>query len=380
MKKVEKLTFARALLLVLLLSGTQHAVCQNVLSRACNLFQVGDSVTKQKVEYVYAGDDGDDVVWDFSDLEQEDTYYIKYDTLSSELYVGRDTQKTYKFLADSDSLLFLGFETPLLGMDYQKPQLTLPFPLQLNQTFSSDYQGEGRYCGTHFERTFGSIRIAADGQGTLILSENDTLPNTLRVYTITTEAIRLNVDSCRNDSDNLKQVITERYQWFTRGYRYPVLETVTSSTYDNLNHVATQQYAYCCPPDVQYELCDSINERIREEDLAAARNGNENSNNSSNNGHTAENEDDKNGNGVGFSYDVECNGNQVTITYDLEKDAHIHAMVVDVMGMLYRDVQQSNGAGTGYTMKIDCNGLRPGQYIIYINVNGTIHSTKIPVK
>ena len=369
-----KTMIARTLLAVLLLSCGHMAFCQNFLSRSCNLFQVGDSVSKQKVDYVNAGDGGNDAVWDFSNLETTGAYYIKYDTLSSNLFVGYDAQKRYFFQAYKDSLMFLGFETPLLRMDYQKSQLMLPFPLQMEQTFHSSYKGEGRYCGTDFERSFGTVCITADGYGTIILSEQDTLPNTLRIYTVNTEAIRLNADSCLNDSDNLKQVITEHYQWYARGYRYPVFETITSSSYDNMNHVATQQYAYRCPPEIQNELSDLMNEGIREEDMAAG-NGNGTSN-----GHSTHEESNPNGSSGGFSYDVQHYDNQAIIIYDLEQDSHVHVMVVDVMGMIHYDEQQCNGAGTGYTMNFDCSGLRHGQYIIYINVNGIIYSTKIQVK
>lgn len=82
----------------------------------------------------------------------------------------------------------------------------------------------------------------------------------------------------------------------------------------------------------------------------------------------------------GFSYQLATNNNHVNIIYNLEHPAHIHAMLVDVMGTVHRELQQTNNPGVGYTMNIDCSSLRRGQYIIYINVNGTIFNTKIPIK
>ena len=356
---------------------------QNTLSLAANLMQPGDSVTKERVEYVYSGEYGNHAVWDFSNLETEDIYCIKYDTISESQLIGYDMQKTYNYRFTNDSLLMTGYESPLFSVDYVQPRLIHPFPLQLNQTYSADYQGDGRYCGTHFERNFGSVRITADAIGTLILSEKDTLPNTLRVYTINTEAIRLNRDSCRNDSDNLKLVITEQYQWYARGYRYPVFETITSSTYDNMNHVATQQYAYRCPPIVQEVLNDSVNEQIRINDRLAGNISDDFGNNKNNpvvnNGENS-NSESPNDVDSNFTYEIQTDGNRVTITYDIKTKSNVHAMVVDVLGSVYRDVQQTNQAGNGYVINIDCTGLRRGQYIIYINVNGTIFSKKIPVK
>lgn len=356
---------------------------QNTLSLAANLMQPGDSVTKECVEYVYSGDDGNHAVWDFSNLEAEDMYCIKYDTINKSQLIGYDMQKIYNYRFTNDSLLMTGYESPLLSVDYVQPLLIQTFPLQFGQTYSADYQGDGRYCGTHFERTLGSVRITADAIGTLILSEKDTLPNTLRVYTINTEAIRLNRDSCRNDSDNLKLVITEQYQWYARGYRYPVFETITSSTYDNMDHVATQQYAFRCLPIVQEVLTDSVNEQIRINDRLLGNIiddfGKKNNYPVVNNG---ENSNSKSLNDVdsSFTYEIQINGNRVTITYDINTKSNVHAMVVDVLGSVYRDVQQTNQAGNGYVMSIDCTGLRRGQYIIYINVNGNVFSKKIPVK
>ena len=348
------------------------SAAQTILSQATNMPQSGDSIAKELVEYVHVISDKEDAVWDFSDLEAQGTYYVKYDTIGGYL-TAYDQRESLKYHLRNDSLFLTGYESPMVRMDYHRPLLSMPFNIQLGQSIISSYQGEGTYCGTHSERTFGSLRITADSEGTLILSEKDTLRNTLCLYSVATESIRLNRDSCRNDSDNLKQVITERCQWYTRGYRYPVFETVTSSTYDNLNHVATKQYAYRCPPHLQIELNDSVNERIR----LADRQSSVNRNNAGENGTAGhDNQDGDNG----FSYQVDVKSNNVTITYSLEQAAEIHVLVVDVMGTVYRDEQQYNSAGSGYSMSIDCSGLRHGQYILYINVNGFIYHTKIPIK
>ena len=348
------------------------AEAQNVLTKKCNLMQPGDSVTMQIVDYMDAGEAGENAVWNFNGIDCSGIYYIKYNTLDSSQFVGYDTQNTYTFSFDHNHLMLSNKESALQCMNYLQPQLLQVFPFQYNETFSKEYSGEGRYCGTHYERTFGTIQITADGQGTLILADNDTLSNTLRVYTINTASIRLNSDSCRNDSDNMKQVITERYQWFTRGFRYPVFETVTSSTYNNLNYVSTQQYAYCCPPSVQSEITDSINEEIRYRDILDRQNGK--------NPKDDNPKSDKKGDKCIFDYKLIQDGNQVVLTYDISENAHIHIIVVDIMGVVYCNIRQTNEAGNGYTIGIDGSGLRRGQYIIYMNVNGNIYNNKIQVK
>ena len=55
-------------------------------------------------------------------------------------------------------------------------------------------------------------------------------------------------------------------------------------------------------------------------------------------------------------------------------------MIVDVLGNVEYHTQQITPAGSGYTLNLDSSNLRRGQYIIYINVNGTIYNAKIPIK
>ncbi len=366
--------YARALTVVLLLTSfvTQ---AQEVLTSACNQIKTGDSLTIAMTEYVYSDATGEDAYWDYSGLKYTGTYTLRFDTLMNKQHVGYDSQKIWKYQVEEKGLALCGYEDNLTRMVFIAPQMILPFPLQYGQTYSKSYQGEGLYCGTHYIKAFGKVQIVADAQGTLILPDADTLYNTLRVYTVDTKAVRLSKDSCRNDSDNLKQVITERYQWFARGYRYPVLESVSSSTYHNLNHIATKQYGCLFPPEVQATLCDTINEYIRRDDALAwaGRNANHQ------NGEDKESEkssqsDSKNS---GFTYDIHTNGSQVSITYSLETAAHLHVMVVNVMGMVYRDTQHDSPAGPLQTLTIDCSGLRRGQYVIYMNVNGTIYNHMI---
>ena len=166
------------------------SAAQTILSQATNMPQSGDSIAKELVEYVHVISDKEDAVWDFSDLEAQGTYYVKYDTIGGYL-TAYDQRESLKYHLRNDSLFLTGYESSMVRMDYHRPLLSMPFNIQLGQSIISSYQGEGTYCGTHSERT--------------ILSEKDTLRNTLCLYSVATESIRLNRDSCRNDSDNLKQ-------------------------------------------------------------------------------------------------------------------------------------------------------------------------------
>lgn len=344
---------------------------QGLLNLTNNSIHAGDSITLEKVDYTQPGDGGNGAVWDFSGLETIGHSYIKYACISDSSIAGYTPVGSYKYEIENNHIMLTGYESRMHSLDYRPYQTVLPLPLQYGQTIAKSYHGEGRYCGTHYERILGNVKITADGEGTLILSESDTLCNTLRVYTLNTMSVRLNADSCKNDSDNLKQVVTERYQWFARGFRYPLFETVTSSTFDNLNHVATTQYAYRCPPEIQILLNDTINERIRNSDKSNYQGVITN--------HSSSEDIDKS-NSNRFDYEIVVNRNQISINYDVSEASTIHAMIVDVLGNVEYHTQQITPAGSGYTLNLDSSNLRRGQYIIYINVNGTIYNAKIPIK
>ena len=60
-----------------------------------------------------------------------------------------------------------------------------------------------------------------------------------------------------------------------------------------------------------------------------------------------------------------------------DEDATIATIVANHMGLLSVYRQWTQEAGQGYSMQIDCSGLRPGIYILYINVNGKVYSEKV---
>ena len=69
----------------------------------------------------------------------------------------------------------------------------------------------------------------------------------------------------------------------------------------------------------------------------------------------------------------------VTIHYATDHDTQMTALVANAQGYVYKRTDQSCSAGNGQTT-IDCSGLRKGQYIIYINVDGDHYAEKVNLK
>ncbi len=151
------------------------------------------------------------------------------------------------------------------------------------------------------------------------------------------------------------------FQFFVTGYRYPVFETRRALSPDG----KVSEEAYYCPPSEQELLADEENEQIRNSLLLArGRQGLGEGRNGGSDTDTPPSPLSR--------CDVTVNGSMVTVTYDLTENAMVTGLVSTVSGIVLRQSSQHNDAGTGYQMRLDCGGLRAGQYVLYMNVNGQV--------
>lgn len=335
------------------------SVCaQTGISFENNGIRVGDSIPKQQVEYFYVDETGEDVVWDISELELVRPYIVQFFTDPDSIDIRELTPEhinTYAFR--EDTLMLIGSETSLEKICYSLPIPLLSYPFYYQDTFEAPYSGTGQYCQTHNVDKNGYINVEADSKGTLILNE-DTLRNTIRVHTIRTGATCMydEDDSLETRTERMKQEIEERYQWYAKGYRYPILETISTSYYDDMDPISCIQKAFYYAPDLQSLLVDKTNEDIRYADSIAEAKINQ---------------------PAIMQYTVTTSGSQITISYSLTEDARISILVCNQMGMLYRRESFSMPAGEGYSKTVDCSGLLPGTYILYLNVNGKVYTEKV---
>jgi len=356
MKNKSKLT--RLSFLLLLLSVTLTLSGQTTITNENNGKRPGDTLMKQQVDVIDAGDSGENVIWDFSNSNMIETHQIVLFCDSDSIEIKEiEPTSICKYAFRSDSLLMTGYETPLKKILYSTPVSLLAYPFEYGSSFFVPYSGTGTYCKTLALSTSGTMDVEADGTGTLILTENDTLQNALRVHTIRTGSIEmhLNGDSTGASNPNMKQEIEESYQWYVRGYRYPLFETRTTSYYDNMELVSCVQSAYRILPDMQHLLNDEQNEEIlRADSLAEHLNSSDI-----------------------IDYNVVINGGILKIAYSLSEPANITALLCNHRGMAYRRVSCSMPAGENYELNLDCTGLMPDVYILYINVNGKVYSEKV---
>ena len=318
-----------------------------------------DSLVKSRIRYFSPGMGGRDRVWDFSQkLRSKGSSQVKFVKDSTGVVSFIEPGRIGYYLTTPDTLVLLGSESPLEKREYAERKVTKKFPLEYGDSISSSFRCEGMYCGDHPFREAGTTTIKVDADGAIVLAENDTLRNVLRVHTIDSYAVCMGLDSAALDTARLTQVIDERYEWYLPDSQYPIIENVTSTTFFNMEAIGTTRYAYCNLPEGEAACYVTP--------------------------------DDDDGTDVqdGFSeegqpipdiihYGIETQGNVIHMSYDLDEDATITTIVANHMGMVYISRQWTQAAGQGYSMQIDCNGLHSGMYILYINVNGKVYSEKV---
>lgn len=342
--------------------------------------RIDDKVEKQLVEYELNDESDMNMVWDLRDLSDLDEKHkvVYTDVYNKEqLVAGVENNALAYYEQRNDSLVSWGYENNLTKVEYDSPVLLLKTPLVYGSRHEGLFHGTYAYCERMFARIFGEYQVSVDGTGVMLLPSGDTLRHVSRVHLrelsslrhypelSTAKQLRAYADSLpfNNDSVRMAMALTpavERntYRWYAAGYRYPVLEVVETGT---------MSVAYYCPPEEQLALYDEENGRVREQ-LATidGKNGGDSGS--------------EKGDGMPSAmsrYDIAVSGQTITIDYDLTEGANVKGLVCNIQGMVFRQQSQTHGAGEHYQMQLDCTGLRRGEYVLHLNVNGQVTSSTV---
>lgn len=335
---------------------------QTSLTHERNGMLVGE-FARHSIDFFDAGQGGENLLWEYPiELLDDHETMVSIDKDIIGIYRMTDGEHAEFYIEKPDSqevtLFQCAEENPLSKIEYMTPLLRMQYPFEYGDTITRPFMGKGVYCGDHHFLKRGATTVMADATGALVVDENDTIHNVLRVYTLKSYSLCMDLSAAALDTAKLRQVIEERYEWYARGYRYPVLETVTSTSYHNLTKLGTTQKAWCCLPSEQLALNDSVNHEVQRQDSIALA-------------EKALAEKDI------IHYAVSVSNGSVRLNYSLDEDAHIVTMLADAFGMVYRRSDWTQEQGENYTRDTDCSGLRRGTYIFYINVNGRIYSEKV---
>lgn len=322
-------------------------------------FASADSLQKSRIRYFSPGKGGRKRVWDFTKkLGSKASSQVMFMKDSIGVVSVFEPGSISYYRTTPDTLVLFGSESSLEKREYAMEKISKIFPLEYGDSLCRPFKCEGMYCGNHPFREAGTTTVKVDADGSIVLAENDTIRDVRRVHTIDAYSICMDLDSAALDTAKLTQIIDERYEWYLPDSQYPIVEDVTSTTYYNMDAIGTTKYAYCNLLENQvayYVTSEDEGETDEQEGFS---------------------DEDQQAPDI-IHYEVEVRGKNIYITYDLDAEATITTIVANHMAMLCKSSQWTQKAGQGYSVQIDCNGLRPGIYILYINVNGKVYSEKV---
>lgn len=352
-----------------------------------NHFRPDDVLIKQQVEFTDPGQVGENKLWDFSKVKtindeytlvyslppllddsiyiMGDMHFLKKDIHDNELVVGTEHNTMYYYRLTNDSLLQLGHENPTIKLEYISPMTLMNFPLNYGQTVLSDYKSKGLYSSTVDMQSRGQMITSADAYGKMILPTGDTLSPVLRVKTIQTildkSAYTLNpenIDTASEDQD--KGIQLETCRWYSKGYRYPVFETVRSTKLNDNSEIFSTAFFFP-PQDHLYLDTDPDNLALLEE-LWNMDKDKSNTNNPTAKTVTLDNL---------MSCKIYPNPveSQMNLEYDLKQDAKVSFELYSIEGLPIRKIKAQQKAAGTYAEAIDCSTLRPNNYILRIIAN-----------
>ncbi|MCL2596311.1 MAG: hypothetical protein FWD66_01340 [Paludibacter sp.] len=387
----------KAYLLILSLFIAVNAIAAPPhITRELNLPRSGDVIVKQQVEYKDPGRAGADVVWDFGQLqpinpeytlEYEEPIYVE-DSLSGGFYlmgkdtvfasllqpsdavfIGREHRTLYYYVFTDSVLVTLGYQNAATDLHYRKPLLTGKLPMTFSDSLSHQYITEGFYTRSVPFAESGSVSLAGDAYGMIILPTGDTLRQVLR-----TKAVQQKAEPLLTTEGDSATVNTyfERYKWYARGYRYPVFETLRTVIYIDTTETNRYETAFLYPPPQQYsQVPDTAN--ANELALMLAEE----------NEHSQSSGGDQDDIWAGMYYNIFPNPVITNLQFELYLPHFcndVHVQIRDKMGLTFIDRNMGAYPEGISSFTFNLSGLMPDNYVLDFWLDGYLVHGSVVMK
>lgn len=176
--------------------------------------------------YVNPGVDGPNAVWDFTRLEattnfsgnlQEPYTISKSSEFGAANTVLEEFGNYFYFNLNSDQLEQRGYSTGngSLSIEYTKPFVKMRYPFSFNSSYKGQFEGKYISNNNVIGDLAGTFEVTGDAIGTLLLPNEKSFKNTLRVKEVKTYKQTVN-----GGSVNIEETA---YRWYVNEHRFPIL-------------------------------------------------------------------------------------------------------------------------------------------------------------
>lgn len=185
-------------------------------------------------KYTEPGVEGKNVTWDFTNLELTNNFVGSLDNV--------DISKGASIFTTSNVALeefgnYFFFNVSRTGIDqygfmsgngattieYDVPFVKMRYPFAFGSSYSGNFSGSYKHNGTILGTITGTYTVSGDGTGKLLLPENVSYSNALRVKEVKTFTQTIN--------GNNYQLEDITYRWYVEGHRYPLLVLIKSTSF-----------------------------------------------------------------------------------------------------------------------------------------------------
>ena len=358
---------------------------QPYLSKSCNLMRDGDNLVKQQIVYKAPGRSGENVFWDFSRQESvNDHYTLAYQAPGDSLIIGIENRTLYKYVQTGDTVFSYGFENPTTLVDHIRPEFHLIYPFRYKDSYESYFHGNGDYGNRLFLTVRGKSSVEADAWGVMLLPSGDTLRHVLRVHNSRKIVQRMVPYNCIQPGDTIfctdsidyhwktdsVTLQTETYRWYADGYRYPVFETVETTTLLHGKPAESCNTAFFYTPGDQYYDVnnDPDNQLKRDAEQARIEAGDN---------QPAPSENSNEEEIISYNTALTGGGNELVIDYCLTADADVSFMLFDIQSRQLTGITRNRQPAGIYHETLSLAGFPAGEYTLRIVVNGKAFGQKI---
>lgn len=347
------------------------------ITQSLNALRSGDEVIRHTLSMTSPGPAGRDAVWNLSQLAVGRKRHIRRHVReggASDTISATDRATRYYYNVRQDGIHEAGYENSQTKILFDQPTRLLSFPMTYGDSLAGLFHGTGTYCDRQHMRLFGRWTLTADAEGRIVLPTGDTLYHVMRTHlqkriscryhsldSIQRQLLPISADSIlayQMADDGV--ILCDVYQWYARGYRYPIIEYQCS--YLESQPAEKVSAAHYCSPESQ-KLLSLDDENIKERTQTARPS-------------TSMDDGCRPAGNNNFTYTFANNsGNrQVYVSYTADAPIGVKGVLASSSGIVYKSLSQEKEA-TG-TFCFDYGPLPRGQYIVYIKTGHEVYTEK----